>query len=89
MNLEQLRKKINKIDKEIIDLLSRRQSLMPAVGAYKKKHGLPIHQAAREKEVLASLGTLAAKKKVDPALTHTIFKSIFKNSKKIQRQSKD
>jgi chorismate mutase len=60
---------------------------MPAIGRYKKKHGLPIHQAAREQEILTSLEKLAAKKKVDPILARTLFKLIFKNSKKIQRQS--
>jgi chorismate mutase len=72
---------------EIIALLSKRQSLMPAVGAYKRKNNLPIHQAAREQEVLASLEKLALKKKVDPDLTRIIFTSIFKNSKQIQKQS--
>ncbi|MEI7777512.1 MAG: chorismate mutase [bacterium] len=76
MNLIQLRKKINKIDKEIISLISKRQALMPVVGKYKKENGIAINQPQREKEILDSL---------DGDLNKKIFKEIFKDSKKIQK----
>jgi chorismate mutase len=85
MNLKQLRAKISRLDISLIRMLARRQALMPAVGAYKKAHKLPIHQAGREKEVLKLLETLAAKKHLDPILARKIFKEIFRNSKAIQR----
>ena len=76
MNLIQLRKKINKIDKEIISLIAKRQALMPAVGKYKKENGLAINQPKREKEILDNL---------EGGLNKKIFKEIFKDSKKIQK----
>ena len=76
MNLIQLRKKINKIDKQIIALISKRQALMPAVGKYKKENGLAINQPKREKEILDNL---------EGDLNKKIFKEIFKDSKRIQK----
>ena len=78
MNLIQLRKKINKIDKQIIALISKRQALMPAVGKYKKENGLAINQPKREKEILDNL---------EGDLNKKIFKEIFKDSKKIQKET--
>jgi len=86
MDLNLIRKKLNKIDSEIIDLLVERQSYMPAVGKYKQKNGLAITQIKREKEILKSLTKVAKKNKINPALVQKIFKLIIKDAKVIQRK---
>jgi chorismate mutase-like protein len=86
MDLNLIRKKLNEIDSKIIDLLSERQSYMPAVGKYKQKNGLAITQAKREKEILDSLTKSAKKNKINPELVRKIFKLIIKDAKVIQRK---
>jgi chorismate mutase len=87
MNLDKLRQKINMIDNLIIELIKRRAALMPAVGKYKKKHGLAINQPKREKEVIKQLQDLAKKRKLDPVVISKIFKILFAYSKNIQKKS--
>lgn len=52
MELSELRNEIDSIDKQIADLFAKRNRMASEVAAYKKEHGLPIFQGAREKEVL-------------------------------------
>ncbi len=85
MNLLKLRSEINKVDNKIIVLLAKRQSFMSVMGIYKRRHDIAIYQPQREREILAKLENLAAKKKLDSLLIQKVFKAIFKNSKDIQR----
>ena len=50
--LEKARKIINEVDEEMAKLFVRRMEAAEMVAAYKKDHGLPILDAAREEEVI-------------------------------------
>ncbi|MCD6363530.1 MAG: prephenate dehydratase [Synergistetes bacterium] len=54
--LQALRQRINQVDEEIKRLLEERIRLAKNIGEYKRKHGLPIWDPAREIEVLSSCG---------------------------------
>ncbi len=54
-DLTDYRKEIDSIDKELIRLLSRRQSVAQAVGEIKKKKGLDIFDPAREEKIMRRL----------------------------------
>jgi chorismate mutase len=86
MTLDIIRKKIDKIDDKIIELLAKRQSLMPMVGKIKKANKMPFNQVKREKEILDAKKKKAKESNVDLQLVEKIFKLIFKNSKDIQRE---
>ena len=49
------REEIDRIDKQIISLLSRRQEVAMAVGEIKKDRGLEIFDPAREEEIMRRL----------------------------------
>ena len=87
MNLNIIRKKLDKIDDKLIELLSKRQSYMPEVGKIKKANKMPFTQAKREKEILDAKKKKAKELNVDSQLVEKIFKLIFKNSKDIQRRT--
>ena len=55
MNLEDLRRQISQIDKEILKLLNQRARIAVKIGQQKKKKGLSPYQPSREKAVLDSL----------------------------------
>lgn len=52
--LDELRQKINEIDRELVALYTKRLEVCREVGLYKKAHHLPVLDAAREKQVLRS-----------------------------------
>ena len=51
-DLKELRSEIDKLDRQITDLFSRRMDCSKEVGEYKKSHNIPILNEEREKEIL-------------------------------------
>jgi len=51
-NLNDIRKKINEIDKQMAKLFEERMKASEEVAQYKKEHALPIFDSSREKEVI-------------------------------------
>ena len=52
MKLNDLRKQIEIIDQEMLDLFLKRMDVSAKIGAYKKEHQLPILDENREHELL-------------------------------------
>lgn len=55
MNLDDIRRDIDQIDRELLDLLSRRADLVHEVGVVKKRDGLQIYAPEREAALLEKL----------------------------------
>ena len=55
MELKDCRERIDAIDRELVRLFEARMGLAAEVAAYKKAHGLPVLQPAREEEKLDDL----------------------------------
>ena len=55
MELNELRSRINQIDDEMLELFLKRMDVSEAIAAYKKEHGRPITNKAREREILAEM----------------------------------
>jgi len=60
--MEELRAKIDKTDEELLRLFNERMEIVRQIALYKKKHGLPLLDAAREREKLAAIDCPYAKK---------------------------
>lgn len=58
-NLEDLRKEIDEIDRELLDLFLRRMDAARQVGEYKAARRLPVLDAQREREILEHKASLA------------------------------
>ena len=54
--IEEARKRIDSIDREIARLLDERMELCRLIGRYKKRLGIPLRDPLREKQVLDSVG---------------------------------
>ena len=52
MELKDIRKKINEIDKQMAKLFEERMQASSEVANYKKEHALPIFDSSREQEVI-------------------------------------
>jgi chorismate mutase len=55
MNIDDWRKEIDEVDKEILKLINKRARLGLEVGVLKAKAGLPIYDREREQAVLENL----------------------------------
>ena len=84
MNLNEVRRRINYVDKEIIDLIARRLDLVPAIIEYKKKQSLKIYQPEREAELFTKYSELANYYHINPELIQKIFDLIIQEMRKKQ-----
>ncbi len=55
MNLDEIRNQIDRIDRDLLDLLSRRAELVHEVGVIKKRDGMQIYAPEREEALLRKL----------------------------------
>ncbi len=88
MTLQTLRKKIGRVDEQIIKLLAKRFEIAKKIGNFKKKRCLTIPDAAREKELEKFHASLEKTYNLSPAFTKSIWNLILKESKRIQKISK-
>ena len=52
MDISDWRKKIDEIDRRLVELLNERARCAAEIGRIKRQNGLPIHEPHREQEVL-------------------------------------
>ena len=54
MNISDWRRRMDEIDKKLVELLNERSHCALEIGHIKQQQGIPIYQPARESEVLAN-----------------------------------
>lgn len=81
-----LRKKLDKITEDLIDLLSKRKELVLKLAELKKKNKLPILDKKREKEELKMAEGIAKERGLNPILVKKIIKLLIEDAKKIQQK---
>lgn len=59
MDLQDYRKEIDRIDRELVALFVRRMEVSAGIAAYKQAHGLPVLDAVREQAKLQQVAELA------------------------------
>ncbi len=84
--MEEYRKKINKIDSEIIKLLAKRRDLSREIIRLKNETQGSIRDKAREKELLTQLIELGEKEGLDSNFVKKVFHEIIDDSVKLQNK---
>ena len=74
--IKQLRKKIDKVDEQILQSLSERAEICRSVGQIKEKNGLPIQDFPRENTVYAHIREKAVQLGLDPAHVEAVYRQI-------------
>ncbi|MGN0466256.1 MAG: shikimate kinase [Lachnospiraceae bacterium] len=81
--LEQLREKLAQCDDKILEILLERNSIVEEIMTYKEQNGMKILQPEQEAKQLKRMKTqLEGKKHINEVMS--VFRSINKNSKRIQ-----
>ncbi|MCW8335199.1 bifunctional chorismate mutase/prephenate dehydrogenase [Vibrio paucivorans] len=87
VELNELRDQIDAVDKQILNLLSERLSLVEKVGEVKSEHGLPIYAPDREAAMLASRRAEAERIGVPPQLIEDILRRTMRESYASEKDS--
>ncbi|MGB2078410.1 MAG: bifunctional chorismate mutase/prephenate dehydrogenase [Vibrio sp.] len=85
--LDDLRNKIDAVDKQILNLLAERLSLVEEVGQVKSQHGLPIYAPDREAAMLASRRQEAEKIGVPAQLIEDVLRRTMRESYASEKDS--
>ncbi|AHG90071.1 Prephenate dehydrogenase [Gemmatirosa kalamazoonensis] len=76
-----LRAMIDALDRELLQIMARRMSLVAEVAAYKRAHGLHIRDVTREREVLADRARHAEALGLPPGEIESIFRLLLRASR--------
>ena len=85
--IENLREKIDTIDKSILELLVRRKNLCVEIGKIKMSINKKIKDDIREQQIIKRLKNLAKQKDLNEKFVTDLFRMILKQSKKDQKHA--
>lgn len=84
--IDELRKAIDEIDEEILNLLSKRRDFVKEISKLKESLDLPIFDKKREEEILESISRKARELGLDAKPVYDLFGSIFQSSRSEQQK---
>ena len=82
MELNEIRKEIDEIDKELVDLYIRRMNCSARVAEYKREHNMPVLDASRERALLNKISELSGSEFEE--YTRTLYSTILDLSRSYQ-----
>ena len=85
MDLTEIRKQIDSLDKEIVALMEKRMQLVDQVAAYKQETGKAIFDPEREQVLLAKVANLVEEKSYQATIVSN-FESMMAHSRAYQSQ---
>jgi chorismate mutase len=88
MSLEELRREIRDIDRDIVDLVARRTYVADTIAQVKAEQGLPTTDEQQEQEVIDRAGENAEQFGVDANLVKAIFRLLIELNKVEQREKR-
>lgn len=86
--LETNRKKIDALDKQLIEVLGERERVVREIGIYKAKNNIPSLQAARFQQVLDKAIAAGAKEGLSAEFITEMLNAIHKESLRIEDELK-
>ncbi len=81
-NLEELRGRIDGIDRQMVELFKERMGICAQVAQYKREHGVPVLAAGRERSLLGRVAELAGEELADYA--QSMYRTILASSRSYQ-----
>ena len=88
LRLDSLRREIDKLDLEILELLQRRMALVEQIAFLKRQAGVEVQDAAREEAIFRRLAR-EARTPLLPEAVERIFGEILKVSRELQSRWSD
>lgn len=79
-SLSALRRQIDGVDEQLLELLAKRMRISREIGVYKKEHNMPILQSPRYGEILENRSKAGAAMDLNPEFVQAILKNIHEES---------
>ena len=79
-SIVQLRKQIDEVDNQLMELLAKRMGVCREIGKYKKEHNMTVLQTSRYNEILEKRGAQGALTGMSPEFVAKVFESIHEES---------
>ena len=83
-NISVLRKEIDELDTQLLQLLAKRMGISREIGTYKKEHNMPILQSNRYDEILKSRRERGEQLDLDGEFVNKIMTAIHEESVRVQ-----
>ncbi len=84
MDIDSIRKKINRLDNELLEIFNQRAALALQIGEVKKELGLPIYDPRREKLIFERMQELNSGP-LDNAAIIRLFERVIDESRSLER----
>ena len=84
MNIEEMRKNIDEIDRDIVFLLRKRMETAAKIGEYKKEKKLPVYDAEREHQLISRVSELSGSELAP--YTKVIYRTVTDVSRSYQKK---
>lgn len=78
--IQQLRRQIDELDNQLLELLAKRMRVCREIGQYKKEHSMTVYQASRYSEILEKRNAQASLCGISPESVAHIFELIHQES---------
>src|SRR5690606_30209013 len=88
MTLEELRRRLSEVDRELVELIAARQRIVADIGAHKIEHAVPTRDYEREREVLKGARAQAAELGLDADLAEGVMRLLIRSSLTQQEQTR-
>lgn len=79
-SIQQLRKQIDDVDNQLMELLARRMEVCREIGHYKKEHNMTVLQTSRYNEILEKRGVQGSLTGMSPEFVAKVFENIHEES---------
>lgn len=79
-NLAMLRREIDRIDNDLLEVLSRRMRVCREIGRYKKEHSMPVVQAKRYGDIMANRVKAAVDMHMGAEFMRTVLSAVHEES---------
>ena len=83
--LDNLRKNIDKLDEQIVELLAKRIEIVKKIGEFKKQNNLPIVDKNRFDKVLERVEKKAIQRGLSPNFVKELYEVIHKYSCEVEK----
>ena len=83
-NLVHLRRQIDQLDNDLVEILAKRMNISREIGKYKKNHNMPIVQPGRYGDIMHTRVKTAAAAGVDEEFMSKILSTIHEESVRLQ-----
>ena len=81
-----MRRQIDEIDNQIMEMLTKRMRVCREIGQFKKEHNMTVLQTSRYNEILDKRGAQGALCGMDPSFVKTVFEAIHEESVRQQME---